>query len=83
MVLNIIKNITINTLKYKYHLQKLKENGSSFSIAGNIIKSNDRSHNYYVPLRRYNYKQQSNEISNPENTFFFFIRFNGLLFFWI
>jgi len=41
MVLNIIKNITINTLKYKYHLQKLKENGSSFSIAGNIIKSND------------------------------------------
>ena len=41
MVLNIIKNIIINTLKYKYQLQKLKENGSSFSISGNIIKPND------------------------------------------
>lgn len=31
----------MNTLKYKYNLQKLKENCSSFSISGNIIKSND------------------------------------------
>jgi len=36
-----------------------------------------RSHNCYVPLRRrYNYKQLSNEISIPENTLFFFRRFN-------
>lgn len=31
----------INTSKYKYYLQKFKENGSSFSFSDNIIKSND------------------------------------------